>query len=118
MAKHEKEPQRTAGQKATHDAAVQTEMLKTNPWAKDFTPEPGQEEPTVAPDAAPPVSEGPEAWPVPSDLPGDGERVAGILREVGQVTDVGSLATVLRGVVNQAQKCRVQPDVLKGVLTP
>ncbi len=106
MAKHEKEPQRTAGQKATHDAAVQAQR------------EPAPVEATAAPDAAPPVSEGPEDWPVAAALPGDGERVAGILREVGQVTDVGSLATVLRGVVNQATKCRVRPDVLKGLLTP
>jgi len=112
MAKSEKEPQRTAGQRATHDAAVVAQREVAPEAVK--APE---EAPVAVPEPAP-VREGPEAWPVAAALPGDGERVAAILREVGQVTDVGSLATVLRGVVNQATKCRVQPDVLKGLLTP
>jgi len=111
MAKHEK-----AGKPQDDEAQPGDGWTSPKGEAKGQTLEaqnPQLNDPGVTHHAAP-VAE-PE-WPEPAAVPGDEARVSALLGHLAQVTDVGSLATVLHAVVAACKRARVKPAVLTAAL--
>lgn len=69
----------------------------------------------VVPDV---VSQEGEVWPVASDAPGDRETVKALVNRLEALTDVGTLAEVVRVVLAKARAERVRPEVLAALVKP